>query len=119
MTLGAIVATPLFALCVASSQGATDAPLPLRPLSQSSGTSPAMAAWDPQAAAKYLDDRMDLWFANARKLQTGEGKTTCVSCHITVPYVLVRPGLRRAMGVSQPMPQETKLLDETLRRVAT
>ena len=119
MTLGAIVATSLCALCVASLHAASDAPLPLQPLSQSSGPSPAKAAWDPQAAAKYLDDRMDLWFAKARTLQTGEGKTTCVSCHITVPYVLVRPALRRAMGVSQPMPQETKLLDETLRRVAT
>jgi squalene-hopene/tetraprenyl-beta-curcumene cyclase len=62
---------------------------------------------------------MDLWFGKARKLRTGEGETTCVSCHITVPYVLVRPGLRRAMGVSHPTPQETKLLDETLRRVDT
>ena len=78
-----------------------------------------MDAWDQQAAAKYLDDRMDLWFAKARTLQTGEGKTACVSCHITVPYVLVRPALRRSMGVSRPMPQETKLLDETLRRVDT
>ena len=119
MTLVAIVATPFCALCVASSLGASDAPLPLQPLSQSSGPSPAMAAWDPQAAAQFLDDRMDLWFAKASKLQTGEGKTTCVSCHITVPYVLVRPALRRSMGVSQPTPQETKLLDETLRRVAT
>lgn len=78
-----------------------------------------MAAWDQQAAAKYLDDRMDLWFAKARALQTGEGKTACVSCHITVPYVLVRPALRRAMGVSRPMPQEAKLIAETLRRVDT
>ena len=119
MKLRAIVAMPLCALCVASSHGASDAPAPLQPLSQSSDPSHAMDAWDQQAAAKYLDDRMDLWFAKARTLQTGEGKTACVSCHITVPYVLVRPALRRSMGVSRPMPQETKLLDETLRRVDT
>jgi squalene-hopene/tetraprenyl-beta-curcumene cyclase len=119
MTLGAIVATPLCVLCVASSHGAADATVPLRPVSQSSASVRPTAAWDPQAAARYLDERMDLWFAKARTLQTGEGKTTCVSCHITVPYVLVRPALRRAMGVSQPMPQETKLIHETLLRVAT
>ncbi len=118
MKVRAIVAMPLCALSVASSHGASDAPAPLT-LSQSSHPSHAMAAWDPRAAAKYLDDRMDLWFAKARTLQTGEGKTACVSCHISVPYVLVRPALRRAMGVSQPMPQETKLIDETLRRVNT
>ncbi len=119
MKLRAIVALPLCTLCVASSHGASDAPAPPQSLSQPSDLPHGIAAWDPQAAAKYLDDRMDLWFAKARTLQTGDGKTACVSCHITVPYVLARPALRRAMGVRQPMPQETKLLDETLRRVDT
>ena len=29
------------------------------------------AGWDRASAAEYLDDRMDMWFANATKLQTG------------------------------------------------
>jgi squalene-hopene/tetraprenyl-beta-curcumene cyclase len=77
------------------------------------------SAWDQQAAAKYLDDRMDLWFEKARKLRTGQGNTSCVSCHMTVPYALARPAPRKAAGVSKPTPQEAKLLDETLRRVDT
>ena len=35
--------------------------------------------WDPTAAAKYLDARMDLWFANGTKLKTGDTQTACVS----------------------------------------
>jgi hypothetical protein len=75
------------------------------------------SGWDQEAAAKYLDDRMDLWFASGKKLRTGETKTTCVSCHTTVPYVLARPALRRAMGGAAATPQESKLLEETVRRV--
>jgi squalene-hopene/tetraprenyl-beta-curcumene cyclase len=74
------------------------------------------------AAAKYLDDRMDLWFDKAKQLRTGkanEAKTSCVSCHTTVPYALARPALRAAAGASQPTPQEARLLNETLRRVET
>jgi len=82
-------------------------------LQQSSGV------WDKSAAAKFLDDRMEMWFKNARKLQTGRGTTTCVSCHTVVPYALVRPALRQATGTCQPTPLEAKLLDETLRRVET
>jgi squalene-hopene/tetraprenyl-beta-curcumene cyclase len=62
---------------------------------------------------------MDLWFQKARKLRTGQGTTTCVSCHTVVPYALARPALRKATGISQPTPQEAKLLDEALRRVDT
>src|SRR5262245_51859925 len=28
--------------------------------------------WDREGAAVYLDERMDLWLTNAKKLQTGE-----------------------------------------------
>jgi len=73
--------------------------------------------WDRAAAAKYLDDRMNAWFTNATKLQTGEGKTACVSCHTPLPYALARPALRRAMRVSAATLEETRLLDETTRRV--
>ena len=75
--------------------------------------------WDKLAVAKYLDDRMDLWFQKAKKLRSGEEKTSCVSCHTVVPYVLARPALRKASGESKPTAQEMKLLIETVRRVET
>src|SRR5213593_981080 len=75
--------------------------------------------WDREGAAKYLDERMDAWFANAKKLRTGQGETTCVSCHTVVPYALSRPALRRAMHVSTRTPQEVRLLEGVARRVET
>src|SRR5258705_1044597 len=78
---------------------------------------PVSAAWNRTAAAKYLDDRMDLWFTNAKKLRTGDEKTTCVSCHSSIPYALARPALRRAMHASAPAAQEARLVEETSRRV--
>ncbi|MGH7970796.1 MAG: hypothetical protein ACREIC_18910 [Limisphaerales bacterium] len=113
----ASVAVPLSAFWVVLPFAAFADPAPSQPSSPPQGSSNKAAAWDQQATAKYLDDRMDLWFANAKKLRTGEGETSCVSCHTTVPYVLARPALHRARGESGPTPQETKLLDETLRRV--
>ena len=78
---------------------------------------PGFVGWDREGAAKYLDERMQAWFANGKKLRTGQGETVCVSCHTTVPYVLARPALRRAMKVSGITPQEVRLLEETIRRV--
>jgi squalene-hopene/tetraprenyl-beta-curcumene cyclase len=62
---------------------------------------------------------MDEWFARGDKLRTGQGQTTCVSCHTVIPYALARPALRRAMHVNAPSPQEARLVDETSRRVRT
>ena len=75
------------------------------------------SGWNRESAAGYLDERMDVWFDKAKKLQTGEGKTACVSCHTTVPYVLSRSVLRRAMHVSSATRQEVRLLEEVTRRV--
>ena len=75
--------------------------------------------WDREGAARYLDERMDVWFAKAKKLRTGEAQTACVSCHTTVPYALARPALRRAMRVSAATPQETRIIEETTRRVGS
>ena len=77
------------------------------------------AGWDPEKAARFMDDRMDLWFEKAAKLKTGEGKTTCISCHAVVPYLLARPMLRKAMHVNDPTPQEARLLREINQRVET
>ncbi len=76
-----------------------------------------VGSWDREGAAKYLDDRMDIWFANAKKLRTGQTETMCVSCHTTVPYIIARPALRRAMRVSDATSQEVRLIEETTRRV--
>ncbi len=73
--------------------------------------------WDRPAAAKYLDDRINLWFARARQLQTGEGKVACISCHTVVPYLLARPALRKAMQIAEPTSQEARLLENITRRV--
>src|SRR5215831_8037723 len=105
MKLCTMATSAAIALCAVAVLRASDAPIPPETIFQSSGSSNRPATWDRHAAAKYLDDRMDLWFAKAKKLQTGEGKTTCVSCHTTVPYVLARPALRRALGASEPTAQ--------------
>src|SRR5260370_10594876 len=84
-----------------------------------SQASNAQGGWNVQAAARYLDDRMDLWFQKAKKLRTGQEKTSCVSCHTGVPYALARPLLRSAAGESKPTAQELTLLDEAVRPVDT
>ena len=77
------------------------------------------SSWNRESAARYLDERMDAWFAKAKKLQTGQRLTACVSCHTTVPYVLSRSVLRRATHVSRATPQEVRVLEEATRRVET
>jgi squalene-hopene/tetraprenyl-beta-curcumene cyclase len=77
------------------------------------------SGWDEAAAARYLDDRMDMWFQNADKLQTGKGSASCISCHTVVPYAMARPILRKSLRENTPTPQETRLLDEVVRRVDT
>jgi hypothetical protein len=116
---GSTFALVFLAAWMSSALAASAAPVPSQPTSPPSTVRNRPAAWDQQAAVKYLDDRMDLWFAKAKKLRTGEGKTSCVSCHTVVPYALARPVLRKASGVSQSTPQEAMLLDETRRRVET
>src|SRR5215813_13102938 len=74
-------------------------------------------SWDREGAAKYLDERMDVWFANGKKLRTGEAVTVCVSCHTTVPYVLARPVLRQSIHVSDLAPQESRIISEATKRV--
>lgn len=75
--------------------------------------------WDRAGAAAYLDERMDLWFEKGKKLRTGQEKTTCVSCHTTISYMLARPALRRSMKVEVPTAQEQRILAEVTQRVQT
>ena len=76
------------------------------------------AAWDKAAAARYLDARMDTWWAKAKPLKTGEGETKCLSCHTAVPYALARPSLRIAMGQAAPTAHEERMLEMVRQRVA-
>ncbi len=83
------------------------------------GSLAGQSDWDRPAAAKYLDDRIDLWLARATQLRVGEGKVTCVSCHTVVPYLLARPALRKATRITEPTSQEARLLGNVTRRVET
>src|SRR5262245_19237274 len=58
------------------------------------------AGWDMKAAATYLDARAD-WWTTWPQAKQPQG-TFCVSCHMTAPYVLARPALRKPLGESAP-----------------
>lgn len=80
------------------------------------GGAPALDAgpedWSPQAAASYLDDRMELWWTKAKSLRTGDADTTrCLSCHTAVPYALARPVLRKALGETTATTHETRIVE--------
>jgi squalene-hopene/tetraprenyl-beta-curcumene cyclase len=72
--------------------------------------------WDREAAAQYLDERMDVWWQRAKPLKTGPGDVRCLSCHTALPYVLARPLLRRAMGVTAATVHETRILETARQR---
>jgi squalene-hopene/tetraprenyl-beta-curcumene cyclase len=74
-------------------------------------------AWEPAAAARYLDARMDLWWQNAKTLKTAASEIKCLSCHTAVPYALARPVLRKAQGVTALTVHETRILDTARARV--
>jgi squalene-hopene/tetraprenyl-beta-curcumene cyclase len=51
----------------------------------------AVEEWDRDAAARYLDERAELWIARSRPRQKLE--TACISCHTALTYLLARPAL--------------------------
>ena len=71
--------------------------------------------WNPRLAAQYLDSREKAWFAWPQAMKSG---VPCVSCHTSVPYLLARPKLRRALGESDRTPYETGLIEGVRSRVA-
>lgn len=75
--------------------------------------------WDPAAAARYLDARMDLWWTRAKVLRTGDGQARCVSCHTAMPYALARPALRAVLGETAPTAHELRMLDYVRRRAGS
>lgn len=70
--------------------------------------------WDRASAARHLDDRARAWldFAGAHRGQ-GATRTTCLSCHSFVPYLLARPSLRDI-----PAEPRAKSLEQIRGRVA-
>jgi squalene-hopene/tetraprenyl-beta-curcumene cyclase len=75
----------------------------------------AAAAWNPAAAAKYLDERQ-VWWQDWPRAQKDHG-TVCVSCHTQVPYALARPALRTPLGEHAISDPERAMLDSILKRV--
>jgi squalene-hopene/tetraprenyl-beta-curcumene cyclase len=71
-------------------------------------------AWDRAAALRHLDDRAQAWldFGGAYRGQ-GETRTTCLSCHSFVPYLLAR-----ATTPDIPAGPRAKSLDQIKQRVA-
>jgi len=64
--------------------------------------------WSPERAARYLDGRLQQWFA-WKTAASPDGP--CVSCHTGMTYLLARPALRRRLGESRPTVYEKGLMD--------
>ena len=71
--------------------------------------------WSPQAAAGYLDGRLQWWstWSGAQR----DHDTFCISCHTVLPYALGRPALRSALGETAPSSPEAALLANLTKRV--
>jgi squalene-hopene/tetraprenyl-beta-curcumene cyclase len=78
----------------------------LRPPAVHGAADTPAAAWNQQAAARYLDDRETWWQAWPRA-QKDHG-TVCISCHTVVPYAMARSGSSLA-GAALPAPEQTML----------
>ena len=87
-------------------------------LAHGAAAPPADAGFDAAAAARYLDQRMDVWWQKAKPLKTVGGETKCLSCHTAVPYALARPALRRMLGEAAPTAHETAILDTVRTRLS-
>jgi hypothetical protein len=72
-------------------------------------------AWNPKAAAQYLDGR-ESWWQGWGRAQKDHG-TLCVSCHTQASYALARPTLRSRAGERAPTPQEQVMLASVEKRV--
>src|SRR5437762_64208 len=73
------------------------------------------ASWRDQAAAAYLDGRLDWWLGWS--VAARDHETFCVSCHTVVPYAMARPALRAALAEQAPSAIERRLLDNVTKRV--
>jgi squalene-hopene/tetraprenyl-beta-curcumene cyclase len=73
------------------------------------------SSWDPKTAAAYLDYR-EAWWSGWNGSARDHG-TFCVSCHTALPYALSRPVLRAALAESGPSINESKLIENVVKRV--
>ena len=71
--------------------------------------------WNPEAAARFLDQR-EVWWQSWDRAQKDRG-TTCISCHTQAPYALARPVLRRRLGQDGQTAQEKAMLASIAKRV--
>jgi hypothetical protein len=88
----------------------------VHPIADAPAAKAASAAWDPAAAAKYMDSRQ-VWWQEWPHAQKDHG-TVCVSCHTQVPYALARPALRGQLGEHAVSDPERAMLDSILKRVS-
>ncbi len=72
-------------------------------------------AWDPAAAAAYLDGRINWWMN--WPMATRDHGTFCISCHTAVTYAIGRPALRASLAEDGPSVGERQLLDNVTKRV--
>src|SRR5438309_10775998 len=72
-------------------------------------------SWDPQAAAAYLDRRIEWWMGWSGAAR--DRGTFCFSCHTAVPYALARSSLRAALVEVAPTAPERQLMDDVRQRV--
>lgn len=101
--------TPKTLLLVVTGAACLAGALPLRAVEE--------PRWDRDAAARYLDRRMDAWWENAKTLKTDGGDTRCLSCHTALPYVWARPALRRSLNAEQSTPHEQRVIEQVSRRL--
>jgi squalene-hopene/tetraprenyl-beta-curcumene cyclase len=73
------------------------------------------AGWSPRLAADYLDTREKAWFVWPNAISYTGGP--CISCHTGIPYLLVRPLLRSALGETRPTSWERDLVSGIRARV--
>jgi squalene-hopene/tetraprenyl-beta-curcumene cyclase len=79
----------------------------------------APVGWDRTKAGVYLDGRGEAWFKfGAARRGQGATASSCVSCHSLLPYALARPVLRQISSESVPTELETRILEQTRRRVS-
>jgi len=72
-------------------------------------------AWNPKAAADYLDRRADQWMHWPKAARAQD--TVCVSCHTALTYALVREPLGRFLKESGSAPARQRLLADVRKRV--
>jgi hypothetical protein len=74
------------------------------------------ADWNSRTAADYLD-RREIWWQSWPEAQMDHG-TICISCHTTVPYVMVRHTLSRELHETEMPAPETILMNSVEKRVS-